>query len=112
MEYNIGDEVQVRDLPAGLKNYGATCYVGVMTMNYEQLPHVLTPQANAFLQLWFNNVTFRNGVYDTVGKVGTPLYHLANIFAKLQCSQRSVVDPGELVEALRLNKGHQQDAAE
>lgn len=42
----------------------------------------------------------------------TPLRHLAQIFAMLQVSQREVVDPGPLIEALRLNKGDQQDAAE
>lgn len=40
------------------------------------------------------------------------MYHLANIFAMMQESHRPVVDPGALIEALRLNKGSQQDAAE
>lgn len=51
-------------------------------------------------------------MYDNIGKSGSALYHLGSIFAMLQNSQRAVVDPGALVEALRLNKGHQQDAAE
>lgn len=62
--------------------------------------------------MWFNNVAFRNGVYSVVGDKVTPLYHLANIFAMLQESKRQVVDPGALIDALKLNKGNQQDAAE
>ncbi|WVQ80125.1 hypothetical protein IAT38_002226 [Cryptococcus sp. DSM 104549] len=42
----------------------------------------------------------------------TPLYHLALVFAMLGYSDRKVVDPMGLIEALRLNKGDQQDAAE
>ncbi|WVF71134.1 hypothetical protein IAT40_005931 [Kwoniella sp. CBS 6097] len=85
---------RIRDGPAGLRNLGATCY------------------ANAFLQLWFHNVSFRNGVYDCVLSESTPLYHLASVFAMLQYSERAVVDPSFLIEALRLDKGDQQDAGE
>lgn len=62
--------------------------------------------------MWFNNVAFRNGVYEAVGEQVNHLYHLANIFAMMQESRRPVADPGALIEALRLNKGNQQDAAE
>ncbi|ORY26328.1 hypothetical protein BCR39DRAFT_541321 [Naematelia encephala] len=79
---------------AGLRNLGATCY------------------AAAFLQLWFHNIPFRNGVYRCVTAEGTPLYHLALVFAQLQFSEKSIVDPMGLIEALRLNTGDQQDAAE
>lgn len=74
-------------------------------------PGTADAQANAFLQLWFNNVAFRNGVYAAANEQGT-LHCLASVFGRLQLSRRPVVDPGPLIEALRLNKGDQQDAAE
>jgi ubiquitin carboxyl-terminal hydrolase 48 len=40
------------------------------------------------------------------------MYYLALIFASLQYSTKKVVDPMGLIEALRLEKGNQQDAAE
>jgi hypothetical protein len=51
-------------------------------------------------------------VYEAANSTANALFHLANIFGMLQHSQRHVVDPGALIEALRLNKGYQQDAAE
>jgi ubiquitin carboxyl-terminal hydrolase 48 len=92
----MGAELQERaeSGPPGLRNYGATCY------------------ANAFLQVWFHNVSFRNGVFEAVGDRVNPLFHLAKIFAAMRYTRRPVVDPGALIEALRLNKGAQQDAAE
>ncbi|WRT66676.1 uncharacterized protein IL334_003636 [Kwoniella shivajii] len=74
LDRQIGEIPQIRDGPAGLRNLGATCY------------------ANAFLQLWFHNVAFRNGVYA--------------------CVTTEVVNPMGLIAALRLEKGSQQDAAE
>lgn len=62
--------------------------------------------------MWYHNTAFRNGVYAAVSDNINPLRHLANIFGMLESSQRSVVDPGELIEALGLAKGNQQDAAE
>ncbi|KAL7425154.1 hypothetical protein Q5752_000842 [Cryptotrichosporon argae] len=92
----IGPATEVRTGPAGLRNFGATCY------------------ANAFLQVWYHNVAFRNGVYACVAASSptSPLYHLASIFAALQHGKRKVVDPGVLIDALQLKKGDQQDAAE
>ncbi|WWD17001.1 hypothetical protein CI109_101437 [Kwoniella shandongensis] len=74
LQDNLSELPEERDGPAGLRNLGATCY------------------ANAFLQLWFHNVAFRNAVYS--------------------CVTSEVVDPMGLIDALRLNRGDQQDAAE
>lgn len=57
-------------------------------------------------------MSFRNGVFEAVGDRVNPLFHLAKIFAAMRYTRRPVVDPGALIEALRLNKGAQQDAAE
>jgi ubiquitin carboxyl-terminal hydrolase 48 len=85
-------------------------------------------QANAFLQVWYRNIVFRNGVYKAAQtavslhghldapssrqKPNTPIYHLAIVFASLQFSERAVVDPSPLIDSLGLKKGDQQDAAE
>lgn len=49
---------------------------------------------------------------DMIWEQTTPLYQLALIFAKLEYSEKSVVDPMGLIDSLRLNTGDQQDAAE
>ncbi|KAK4687825.1 hypothetical protein P7C73_g2281, partial [Tremellales sp. Uapishka_1] len=94
LEQQLGEEVQVRVGPAGLRNFGATCY------------------ANAFLQIWFHNIAFRNGVYACRSSEDKPLFHLALVFASLQYTEKQIVDPTGLVEVLKLNKSDQQDAAE
>jgi ubiquitin carboxyl-terminal hydrolase 48 len=73
---------------------------------------MLILQANAFLQLWFHNIPFRNAIYACDPIEGSPLFHLAHIFTSLEFTQKPFVDPRGLIESLRLNTGEQQDAAE
>lgn len=88
-------------LPVGLKNLGATCY------------------ANAFLQVWFRDLAFRNGVYqcrpiqdDKKKFEDSPIFQLQVTFAALQESKQRVYDPGKLAESLKLSTSEQQDAQE
>lgn len=81
------------------QNLGATCY------------------ANSLLQVWFQNVIFRAGVYScrpaTTGRVdASPLFQLQVIFAALQAGHAKAFNPVELVRTLRLDSGEQQDAQE
>ncbi|KAH7889396.1 hypothetical protein F5I97DRAFT_1801122 [Phlebopus sp. FC_14] len=93
-----------------LPNLGATCY------------------ANAFLQVWFRDLAFRNGVYqcqpsqDTENKIcepnltgslqDSPIFQLQVTFAALQESTQSVYNPAKLAESLKLSTSEQQDAQE
>lgn len=89
------------ELPVGLKNLGATCY------------------ANAFLQVWFRDLAFRNGVYqcqplqDAEKKFeDSPIFQLQVTFAALQESRQRVYNPEKFAESLKLSTSEQQDAQE
>ncbi|KDQ17979.1 hypothetical protein BOTBODRAFT_104384 [Botryobasidium botryosum FD-172 SS1] len=92
-----------------LPNLGATCY------------------ANAFIQVWFQNIVFRSGVYRCVPSpipdppspsssnptpLESPIRQLQTTFAALQHSSRSVFNPVRFVESLQLRVAEQQDAQE
>lgn len=92
----------------GLINLGATCYI------------------NAFLQVWFLNLEFRQAIYlcphdYMVGnriqdgkdyEPQTVCEHLQYLFALMQHSNKRYIDPSGLVKALGLDTGQQQDAQE
>ncbi|TRM62650.1 hypothetical protein BD626DRAFT_548499 [Schizophyllum amplum] len=96
------DDARDPDLPVGLYNLGATCY------------------ANASLQVWYRDLSFRRGVYNCqpCGNESeekfrqSPLFHLQVTFAALQESTQSVFNPSKLVESLQLRTSEQQDAQE
>jgi len=103
LELGENPDVYSRDphIPVGLKNLGATCY------------------ANAFLQVWFRDLAFREGVYqcqlseDKDKKVEeSPIFQLQVTFAALQESMQNVYNPTRLVESLKLSTSEQQDAQE
>ncbi|EKM55145.1 uncharacterized protein PHACADRAFT_94093 [Phanerochaete carnosa HHB-10118-sp] len=82
-------------------NLGATCY------------------ANAFLQVWYQDLPFRAGVYqcepspDKEDKFSeSPIYQLQVTFAAMQMSKQAVFNPVRLVESLKLRATEQQDAQE
>ncbi|KAF8560616.1 hypothetical protein P879_07650 [Paragonimus westermani] len=84
----------------GLKNYGSTCYL------------------NAFLQLYFRFDKLRQAVFSLsdeldISRLDCP-YVLSFISFVCLCffCIRRVVDPGGLIEALRLCEEEQQDAPE
>ena len=81
------------------QNLGATCYM------------------NSYLQVWFQNDTFRDAVFrcstdprESIAK--QPLYHLQVIFAALQRGLAASFNPVALVQCLQLNAGEQQDSQE
>ncbi|KDQ60998.1 hypothetical protein JAAARDRAFT_191121 [Jaapia argillacea MUCL 33604] len=102
---NLGDDpthdFREDGSPVGLKNLGATCY------------------ANAFLQVWFQDMAFRDGVYKCQPSPGreagfddSPVFQLQVTFTALQESVQGVFNPSKLVESLRLRTSEQQDAQE
>jgi len=98
----------------GLTNLGATCYV------------------NSLLQLWFHNPYFRKAVYSwvpvndpseilnpTISKIyeggynpSSPIGNLQLLFALMQFSKRSCVNPASFVTSLGIDITAQQDAQE
>lgn len=90
------------NIPVGLRNLGATCY------------------ANAFLQVWFQDLAFRSAVYkcqpseasDSGKFEDSPIFQLQVTFSALQESNQYVYNPVKLVESLQLKTSIQQDAQE
>jgi len=98
----------------GLTNLGATCYV------------------NSLLQLWFHNPYFRKAVYSwvpssdpsekinlTLSKLNdggyiptSPIGNLQLLFALMQFSKRSCVNPASFIASLGIDITAQQDAQE
>ncbi|KAH7929713.1 cysteine proteinase [Leucogyrophana mollusca] len=98
---DLGENPLLNSKDPNIPNLGATCY------------------ANAFLQVWFRDLAFRNGVYqcqpsqDTENKFeDSPIFQLQVTFAALQESVQNVFNPTKLVESLKLSTSEQQDAQE
>ncbi|XP_024527691.1 ubiquitin carboxyl-terminal hydrolase 26 [Selaginella moellendorffii] len=90
-------ELRVMDIPAGLTNLGATCYV------------------NSVLQCLFMNTTFRNGVFSAEMELvrNDPVLHqLARLFAQLHSGTKSSVDSAAFATTLELDNAVQQDGQE
>jgi ubiquitin C-terminal hydrolase len=86
-----------QNVPAGLENLGATCYV------------------NSLLQTLFHNDKLKALVYEWKGEsVGTGSHALAlqKLFVSLDIGTASTVDPTNFVKLLNLQTGVQQDAQE
>jgi len=65
VQWKLGDSVgrRTEEEFAGLRNLGATCYVSRWLL----VDNVTADrQANAFLQVWYRNIIFRNAVYKAV----------------------------------------------
>ncbi|KAI8998686.1 cysteine proteinase [Trametes punicea] len=102
-DFGENPSVHSRDLltPIGLKNLGATCY------------------ANAYLQVWFQDLLFREGVYQCQPSQDSehtfeesPIFQLQVTFAAMQHSALDTFNPVKLVESLKLRATEQQDAQE
>ncbi|KAI0345367.1 cysteine proteinase [Trametopsis cervina] len=94
------DDSRVADTPVGLKNLGATCY------------------ANAYLQVWFQDIPFRRGVFKCQPNhheekfEESPIFQLQVTFAAMQLSRELAFNPVKLVESLKIRTTEQQDAQE
>ncbi|KAJ3054071.1 Ubiquitin carboxyl-terminal hydrolase 48 [Rhizophlyctis rosea] len=99
-EYNAADDAEAREEgePVGLKNLGATCYL------------------NTLLQVWFHNLSFREGVFaytpTAEGTHDTPCDQLQKAFAHMQLGKQQFYDPTSFVESLQIPKTEQQDSQE
>ncbi|KAH9946153.1 cysteine proteinase [Epithele typhae] len=103
--HSLGENPTVKsrdgNMPIGLKNLGATCY------------------ANAYLQVWFQDLPFRKGVYECHASCNaqrsfeeSPIFQLQVTFAAMQTCALSSFNPVKLVESLKLRATEQQDAQE
>ncbi|KAG9126666.1 hypothetical protein FRC07_002539 [Ceratobasidium sp. 392] len=97
------DESRITSHPVGLKNLGATCY------------------ANSIIQVWFQDLEFRAGVYKCIPELSlvpgktieeSPMYQLQTTFGMLQQSVKKSFNPVKFVECLGIRAAEQQDAQE
>ena len=95
---NPNDNVREEDVPAGLRNLGATCYLG------------------SLVQVLYHNAAFRDALYRTPstqnGSEETVVSALQKIFADLEVGERSSCDVNVLTDLLGLEVSVQQDPQE
>ena len=96
---NPNDNVREEDVPAGLRNLGATCYLG------------------SLVQVLYHNAEFRDALYRTPtaqrsDAEETVVSALQKIFADLEVGERSSCDVNVLTDLLGLEVSVQQDPQE